>query len=361
MRPHVLWRLRLVLPLTVAFFASVFLVVATLEGLFRVVPFCWSAARLAWRTAHEGRSYLRSDPLLGWANAPDVFIPDFFGPSQHLRTDARGFRGAEQVSPRPARRRLKLACSGDSLTFGAGVGDEQTWCRRLGLQDPRLETINLGVPLYGLDQSYLRYARDAAPLAPDIHIAAVGDVDAQISALSGSLLLPRPALELEDGRLGEARPPKWGIGPVRCMVPLLRTMDSHLGVFSALGRLVSSRRSRRRAEALLLSILGSFDAQARARGGAFLAVFLPTTTALERDWEAPEADRLCAELRRRGIPVVNLVDEFRRWPDNVQHQIFQPMGLDLSLMGHERIAVLLYRRLLVAPGAAQLRSRGVPR
>lgn len=336
----------------IGFLAAVFLVVATLEGLSRVLPFIWRAGRLSWAIAREGKSYLRRDELLGWTNIPDAFIPDLYGPGVGLRTNSRGFRGGAEFPERPAPGRMRLACSGDSLTFGARVKDEDTWCRQLRFLDGRLEPMNLGGVLYGLDQSYLRYARDAAPLNPSIHIAAIGDLDAQLAALDGSFLLPRPALGSRDGRLIQVRPLKSGLGPVRYLVPLLQLLDDHLILPADLGRLVSSGRSRRRSEALLLSILESFQAQARDQGGVFMVVLLPTTAALARDWDVPEADRLCAELRRRGVAVVNLVEEFRRWPLDQQHRLFGPVGSDFSPMGHELIATLLYRRLLVTPGAA---------
>lgn len=90
---------------------------------------------------------------LGWKPRPGAR----FTVAGALTTiDARGFRGqAAPADPGPARTRVLLL--GDSVTFGYGVADEQTFASLLGAERGGFEVANLAVPGYGVDQSLRRY------------------------------------------------------------------------------------------------------------------------------------------------------------------------------------------------------------
>ncbi len=74
-----------------------------------------------------------------------------------------GFRGPEPVSPR-------IACLGDSTTFGWGVDQEQAWPAVLG-QALEVEVLNAGVPGYSTHQGLAGLDRVLA-LKPDVVILA---------------------------------------------------------------------------------------------------------------------------------------------------------------------------------------------
>jgi lysophospholipase L1-like esterase/Flp pilus assembly protein TadD len=85
-----------------------------------------------------------------------------------------GFRGPDFRESRPDGV-LRIACAGDSSTFGLGVGDEETWPaflqRQLGglLEGVAVvEAINTGVPGYSTEQSKRQFLRDVLPLRPDL-------------------------------------------------------------------------------------------------------------------------------------------------------------------------------------------------
>jgi hypothetical protein len=60
---------------------------------------------------------------------------------------------------------------GDYLTFGLEVSYEQTWGARLEQAlGGDVQVLNFGVDGYGVDQAYLRYARDVRPWRPDVVI-----------------------------------------------------------------------------------------------------------------------------------------------------------------------------------------------
>lgn len=97
------------------------------------------------------------DAELGWRNVPGVTR----GPSGETRTiDASGARTRRAYAPEPPPGVLRLACFGDSFTFGSEVGDEDCWPARLEAGAPALEVLNLGVPGYGTDQALLLFRRE---------------------------------------------------------------------------------------------------------------------------------------------------------------------------------------------------------
>jgi len=110
------------------------------------------------------------DSLLGWVNIPGLDLPDRWGPGRGVHTEAFGFRSTDDVSAEVTPGRIRLLCSGDSFAFGVGVGDEDTWCHLLTRRNEILETVNLGQPGYGIDQAYLRYARDGLLFDHTIHL-----------------------------------------------------------------------------------------------------------------------------------------------------------------------------------------------
>ena len=66
-----------------------------------------------------------------------------------LETNSAGFRGPEWTPERPPET-FRIACIGDSHTFGYGVGYEQTFCKRLAellnaRQSRPVESLNFGV------------------------------------------------------------------------------------------------------------------------------------------------------------------------------------------------------------------------
>ncbi len=52
-----------------------------------------------------------------------------------------------------------------------------TWCHLLSVYDERIETVNIGQQGYGVDQSYLRFRRDASELEHTIHLFTFVDGD----------------------------------------------------------------------------------------------------------------------------------------------------------------------------------------
>ena len=94
-------------------------------------------------------------------------------PPTRIRISEQGLRDDVVAIPRPKGVR-RLICVGDSITFGWGVEQEDTFCSRLeaelnqtGRSDNRWETINLGMPGLNAEQSVHLLATQGMRFQPD--------------------------------------------------------------------------------------------------------------------------------------------------------------------------------------------------
>jgi hypothetical protein len=102
----------------------------------------------------------------GWALRPRSRYVGRGG--ETITVNERGYRGG--VHPdRPAPGATRVLMLGDSITFGTGVGDDQTFSHLLDAS-PRLEVLNLGVDGYGTDQALIRLAREGLAYHPQVVI-----------------------------------------------------------------------------------------------------------------------------------------------------------------------------------------------
>ena len=164
------------------------------------------------KIAEERHSEYDAD--LGWRHRPGRTNADLYGPGKHMTVDARGFRcapngpggqvapDASGAPPEGARERYRVVCLGDSFTQGYGVGDLETFPARLAARCPSLEAINMGMGGFGLDQVYLWYLRDGAPLDADLVLLTL--IAPDFDRMGTAKFVGRyakPVLALEDGRI----------------------------------------------------------------------------------------------------------------------------------------------------------------
>jgi lysophospholipase L1-like esterase len=104
--------------------------------------------------------FMRPDRDAFWSPRPG-FRGEFLGKT--VTIDALGLRGPEVALPKPAGRR-RILCFGDSITFGYGVSDYETYPARLGerLANRGADVVNAGVTGYTSHQ-VLRLLRRLAP------------------------------------------------------------------------------------------------------------------------------------------------------------------------------------------------------
>jgi hypothetical protein len=134
-----------------------------------LLPRSWervaSYNRSLLRNAPSNISYFVADERLGWTIGPSRVSRDglYASSAEGIRSDRAGVAYASSAPPH------RIAIVGDSYTFGLEVPFAQSWGRLL---EERLgdgfQVLNFGVDGYGVDQAYLRYDRDARPLAPRV-------------------------------------------------------------------------------------------------------------------------------------------------------------------------------------------------
>lgn len=109
--------------------------------------------------------YVVPDPELGWTVGPSRATPDGM-----YASSAEGVRSAQPGVAFAARRPpLRIALVGDSYTFAKEGPFEDSWGAMLEeALGPDTQVLNFGVDGYGIDQAWLRYARDVRPWKPDL-------------------------------------------------------------------------------------------------------------------------------------------------------------------------------------------------
>jgi len=110
----------------------------------------------------------RVDPEIRYVLSPNQrgWVDDGF-----VTTNSRGFRGREVDIPKP-KGRLRIVVLGDSVAFGWGVNDADTFCSQMEQQlrahKPDVDVVNLAVPGYATRQEVALLKRNLAALQPDL-------------------------------------------------------------------------------------------------------------------------------------------------------------------------------------------------
>lgn len=332
-----------------------------------------------WIEERSAPGYQRLDPELGWtlsASAASVKS------SEGLRytTNAQGFRAPPDrvyaTDPPPGKVRLVLL--GDSFTHGDEVNLEDSWAGRLELEDPRLETVNLGVPAYGTDQAFLRWRRDGKPLRSHAVVLGIwlenvcrnlNVIRFWFSPFSGFLAKPRFVL----GPGGEPRlvnspvpqgeelidavhaPLSWaGIEHERWFEPALHTRrlsDTSRTFRTLRGLLYWKERKEARERlyagedregiAVTVAIARLFAQEVERTGAVPLVVVMPMRDYLDawpEEWDLP----LAVELKKAGLNVINLFPTARLARE--KETVFLPSG-HMTPAGHAAMARELAGRL----------------
>lgn len=112
----------------------------------------------------------RQHPLIGFVNKPN--FRDYCFGTVEVSTNEHGFRGTKQTSLAKDPRVLRIIGLGDSVMWGTGVTQENSF---LGLLDDLLrrdrraaEVINAGVVGYSTYQEYLLFRDQLLPFEPDV-------------------------------------------------------------------------------------------------------------------------------------------------------------------------------------------------
>jgi lysophospholipase L1-like esterase len=140
--------------------------------------FALAACEVAARVVFPAPPNPTRQPQIVYQFDPDiryVLLPNQRGwiDDGFVTTNSLGFRGREVGSSKPAGR-FRIVAIGDSVTFGWGVNDSETFCSQLEqllhrrLPDRDLDVVNLGVGGYDTRQEVLLLERNVSRLQPDL-------------------------------------------------------------------------------------------------------------------------------------------------------------------------------------------------
>ena len=140
----------------------------------------------------------RYSEAYGWELRPGA-ITSVDG--QRTSINGRGLRGREHPLARTSLTRVLML--GDSIAFGYGVADEQTFATLLEARG--YEVVDLAVPGYGTDQALLRLEREGMAYSPDVvllHFCLHDDfVDNASRTYFDDGLHPKPYFTIDQGGL----------------------------------------------------------------------------------------------------------------------------------------------------------------
>jgi hypothetical protein len=347
----------------------------TIAVFFLIEGFCSSL--LVIRKIHDNvviskssRYSTQFDKQLGWANIPNYYQKNYFNSGVYVKINSQGFRSSSDFGSRVPANKLRIICSGDSMTFGTGVDNDHTWCQQLGVIDNRFETVNIAVPGYGVDQMYLHYVRDAAWLDHDVMIVAfIGD-DFRRMGLKSFSAYAKPVLRLRNGQLAVDNLPapfisRWGSLVARAhlldaifQLSSLRVLDWAFQRFSRPP--VVNATSDMEVQQVAAKIFEALQLINEKKNSLLVLVYLP----IEQEYATPDSsqpwrDFVRNESAKRGIAFFDPVEGLRLLPaDNVRAFYIargtQPSNYPsaeghLSDIGNEYFARTLHEFLIKLP------------
>jgi lysophospholipase L1-like esterase len=273
--------------------------------------------------------FMRPDPDLFWSPRPG-FRGDFLG--RPVTINELGLRGGPVRVPRPPGRR-RVACFGDSITFGYGVGDDETYAAVLGraLEGRGVEALNAGVTGYTSHQS-LRLLRRLLPQA---------GVDVATICIGWNDTTPRPVTDAEYDRRLRA------LQPVQTALDRLYVYRALKGAYlRSLTRLPQDTPKVPRVPLPdYVRNLEAMVAECRGRGVVPVFVALPHRRRPgEPAFRHPYADAQRETAARLGVPLLRT--ERLEAGTEVENEADFIDALHLSVGGHREMARLLARQLV---------------
>ena len=287
---------------------------------------------------------------------------------KRVSINARGYRGRELSLPRSGER-TRVVVLGDSIAFGLGVSDGETFADRLDERNNGIEAANLAVQGYGPGQELLVLLGEGLRQDPDVVVLAFClDNDFADAVLPFALYggrTPKPRFRLDGDRLVLDTSSLGPTAPQR-VAQWLSDYSYLFNRLSALGPQVEASggphwttlkhealRDDEYALRLCLAIVRRMDTVCRERGIAFVVAAFPHWYTYRSKGWLPE--HFLESLRAEGIAVLDMSEGFK-----ARGQRFWDVALDLgghlSPRGHAIAAEELEAAIAALPGRSAAAS-----
>jgi hypothetical protein len=312
------------------------------------------AAEWAVRAAHPGRlrrsaarSAIVHSAEYGWQLRPDWTQRD----GTAFTTDGSRCRRQPPPAADGAPRVLML---GDSIAFGTGVADHETFAHLLAARHG-LTVANCAVPGWGIDQSLLRFEREGPAWHPTVvalHVCIANDLaDNMLESYLYDPDWPKPFFTAADGQLlfhdahvhrSAARRAWRSLWERSHLLNLLATRpaaapDEGDGTHW-MGRRKRAVKDEETAVRLAVLMLHRLRVRAEAAGARFLVVLHPDRAAFEERTDLPGL--LEEALRADATEVIDLAARYRESGRDFSELTLDGIG-HLSPRGHQVVADLL--------------------
>lgn len=306
------------------------------------------------------------DSLIGWVGVPNLAIADNFGPGIPLHTNGEGMRIHHPDPATLGSGQQRIICSGDSFTYGSGVGDAETYCAYLEQELPNTTTLNMAQRGFGIDQMYLWYERDAVRHPHQFQVLGFIWHDFERMGLTDYLGYAKPIMHLRDGRLvTENVPvPQWSAKVSRMSLATRALGDVRLMQFLK-GRFAPSENERyARTNAQVLdvatAVFARLDSLNKQRGSQLVLVYLPSLVDVAPSTLDERRARVAEFSRRANIPFVDLTPGIRAMqPDTLDWMFITPNGIPVDgASGHYTAAGNRWVAARIAERIRSLRGGG---
>ena len=323
-----------------------------------------TAGKLLSRVSRE-KIYTQYDSELGWIALPNLYYEDMYGDGIFLRTNAQNFRHSDAAQKNIPDGKVRIICSGDSMTFGHGVDNDHTWCNLLAKKNDKLETLNLGQNGYGIGQSFLLYNRVQAELNHQIHVFAFITDDFYRAGVDSFLGYPKPMLVLRDGNLiADNMPVPQRLFNNRYLIVAAEALTElrlvHLTrrlfgtTAKSLPRPVSNEIDVVQTRKVVIKVFQELQQISEINRRQIALVYLPAG-----EWDYRSQDPLTeawrnfleSEASNRGWLYLDLIADFNRLEAESVNDLFDG---HYTVSGNEYIAERLYERLMAVPKIAEL-------
>lgn len=291
------------------------------------------------RRATEAERLVEYDTRLGWANIKNRRAPNRYGPGRNATHNSLGLRASREYEVEVPAGRYRIIFLGDSYTYGVDAGDTSNFVAQIETLAPSIETLNMGVPGYGVDQMYLSYAGERAQFSANLLVLAFIEDDLRRMKLGAFMTEnPKPRLRLDGQALSVANVPTWGASTNTSWAEEFPNRMALVRIFRTAYDLF-----RRDFDTLALSerIFSELDRVSREKGQRFAIVYLPTR--FDVNGEAPLAARQqIRELAaRRQIPFFDVTQQLKAAGDREGSALFGADSQHYSETGYRLVAEIL--------------------
>lgn len=245
------------------------------------------------------------------------------GPGQRVEhlTNSRGFRGPEWGDPRPGEV-LRIACLGDSFTFGEGVRFEETYAERtaallrarpgVAARYGGVEALNFGVGGYNTEQALDALERFVLPSRPDVVVLGyvLNDAEPPIFSVqpeSGAIGRRDRGREVPEG-LADPRPPESWVYKLRTASLVWRFFANRARTAATIEHYQRINREDQEGWQRSMAALRAMAALCRERRIPFVVVVFPILVGLEGQYPFEEIHaRLEGVLAAEKVARVDLL------------------------------------------------------